>query len=296
MNWDKLRIFKSVAEAGSFTQAGENLNLSQSAISRQIGALEDSLGVQLFHRHARGLVLTQQGEILYRSADNIYDELQHVQARLSDSTLRPEGELFVTTADFIASTWLAPQLAAFRADYPDIQLTLFLDDRIYDLGRREADVAIRLQKSEQNDMIERLMKTLGFHLCVSKQYLRRYGRPETPEDLKNHVMIGHPHNVQSPFVRPNWIFNYLGIDTHQNKNVMMINSMNARYAAITSGAGIGVLPDYISRNDPALEILFPEIPLPGVDMYFVYPLQRKNSKRIGVFRDFLFEAIGQGGI
>jgi DNA-binding transcriptional LysR family regulator len=296
MDWDKLRVFKSVAEAGSFTQAGENLNLSQSAISRQISALENSLGIPLFHRHARGLILTEHGEILYQSTNKVFDELQHVQARLSDSNHTPQGELTITTVDFIASTWLAPRISLFKDSYPDIQITVLLDDRLYDLGRREADVAIRPLKTEQSNMIEKHIKTLDLHLCASKAYLKKHGKPENLEDLRDHVMLGFPQNIQSPFVTPNWIFNKLNIDTQNNKNVLTMNSLNARYTAIQNMAGIGALPDYISRNDPELEILFPELEMPGVDMYFVYPAERKNSKRIAVFKQFLFEQIKQNAM
>lgn len=291
MDWDKLRIFKAVAEAGSFTHAGENLNLSQSAISRQIGSLEESLNVPLFHRHARGLVLTEQGEMLFQTTCEVFEKLQQVQTQLTDSRVLPEGSLTITTVEFIASTWLAPQIGGFKQRYPDIQLTLLLDDRVYDLGRREADVAIRLQKIDNSDLIERHMTTINFALCVSKRYLERAGRPKSLDDLKNHIMIGYPQNTQAPFLRPNWIFNTLGIEVAHNNNVILINSMNARYTAVKNGTGISVLPKYIAHQDPDIEVIFPELEIPGVDMYFVYPQERRNSKRIAVFRDYLFQHI-----
>lgn len=289
MDWDKLRIFKTVAEAGSFTHAGEILNLSQSAISRQIAALEDNLGHPLFHRHARGLVLTEQGEILFETARDVFEKLKGAQTRLSDSRLLPEGLLTITTVDFIASSWLAPKLGGFKDLYPKIQITLLLDNRVYDLMRREADVGIRLQNTEQADMIERKIATLRFKLCVSKRYKERHGVPERVQDLRNHVMIGHPLGMETPFVRPNWIFNTANIDPEGNPNVLMINSMSARYAAVKQGVGITPLPDYISRRDEDLDVLFPELAIPSVDMFFVYPQERRNSKRIAVFRDYLFD-------
>lgn len=291
MDWDKLRIFKTVAEAGSFTHAGEILNLSQSAVSRQVGALEDNLGHPLFHRHARGLVLTEQGEILFEAARDVFEKLKDAQTRLSDSRLLPEGLLTITTVDFIASSWLAPKLAGFKDLYPKIQVTLLLDNRVYDLMRREADVGIRLQKTEQADVIEKKITTLRFSLCLSKHYLERHGRPKTLEDLRNHVMIGHPVGMETPFVRPNWIFNTLGIEHENNPNVMTINSMSARYAAVKQGVGIAALPDYVSRHDPDLEPLFPDLEIPSVDVFFVYPQERRNSKRIAVFRDYLLSTV-----
>ncbi|MBK6897226.1 MAG: LysR family transcriptional regulator [Alphaproteobacteria bacterium] len=291
MDWDKVRIFKIVAESGSFTHAGETLNLSQSAVSRQISALEESLGHPLFHRHARGLVLTEQGEILFESAREVFDTFKDTQTRLSDSRLLPEGLLTITTVDFIASSWLAPKLPAFNALYPEIQMTLFLDDRVYDLLRREADVGIRLQKTEQADVIEKKLTTLRFSLWVSKSYQKTYGLPDHLQDLKNHMMIGHPPGTETPFARPNWIFNAAHINTENNPKVVMMNSMSARYSAVKEGVGIAVLPDYVSRDKTDLVQLFPDLNIPGVDMFFVYPQERKHSKRISVFRDYLFDTL-----
>ena len=292
MDWDKLRVFKAVAEAGSFTHAGENMNLSQSAVSRQISGLEESLSLPLFHRHARGLVLTEQGEMLYHTTCEVFDKLQNVQTRLTDSRTLPEGTLTITTVEFIASTWLAPQLAEFKDLYPEIQVTLLLDDRVYDLGRREADIALRLQKAENSDLIQRHMMNIDFVLCTSRAYIDRHGAPRTLDDLRNHHMIGYPQNIHTPFLKPNWIFNRLNIDTHNNSNVTLLNSMNARYMAIKYGAGIAALPTYIAEHDDSLITIFTdELNIPSIDMFFVYPQERRNSKRISVFRDFLSRKI-----
>ncbi len=291
MDWDKLRVFKAVAEAGSFTHAGENLNLSQSAISRQISGLETSLGLTLFHRHARALVLTEQGEMLFQTTSEVFDSLQKVQMQLTDSRVLPEGPLTITTVEFIASTWLAPQISSFKGLYPDIQLTMLLDDRVYDLNRRQADVALRLQKANHADLIEKHMTTIDFSLCASKSYLEKAGTPKTLNDFSKHIMIGYPQNMHTPFLKPNWIFNRLGIDVINNSNVILINSMHTRYTAVKNGTGISVLPRYIAHQDDDIEILFPDLNIPAVDMYFVYPQERRNSKRISVLKDFLFHHI-----
>jgi len=137
MDWDKLRIFYAVAEAGSFTHAGDALNLSQSAISRQISALEDSLKVTLFHRHARGLILTEQGEVLHSTARDVFAKLAMTEAMLTESKLRPRGPLKVTTTFAFGVKWLTPRMGEFLELYPDIQLTLLIDDRELDLAMRE---------------------------------------------------------------------------------------------------------------------------------------------------------------
>ena len=291
MDWDKLRVFKAVAEAGSFTHAGDQLNLSQSAISRQISSLESSLGLPLFHRHARGLILTEQGDMLLQTTNDVFDRLQQVETQLSDSRMLPEGPLTITTVEFIASTWLAPQIGKFHQAFPGIQVTMLLDDRVFDLGKREADVAMRLQSAGNSDLIEKHLTTIDFALCTSKRYLEQHDKPKTLEDLKNHVMIAYPPNTRTPFLKPNWAFNRFDIDVQDNPNILLINSMHARYAAIKSGIGIAALPRYIARQDDDLEILFPDLDIPSVDLYFVYPQERRNSKRITVLKDFLFEFI-----
>jgi len=153
MDWDKLRIFHAVAEAGSFTHAGESLNLSQSAVSRQIGALEESLKVSLFHRHARGLILTEQGELLYRTAHEVFAKLAMTEAQLTESKDKPKGQLKVTATVALGSTWLTPRMGEFLEIYPDVDVDLVLEDRELDLSMREADVAIRMTPLRQPELV-----------------------------------------------------------------------------------------------------------------------------------------------
>lgn len=293
MNWDKLRIFHTVARAGSFTNAGRILNLSQSAISRQIHQLEQSLGVVLFHRHARGLLLTEQGEILKKATDEIARKLLLLEGQLTDTRRLPKGPLVITVSNFIGTTWLADRLKKFQDLYPDIQLTILFDDRVLDLGMREADAAIRLHKPRQPDLIHRHLTTIEFHICASGDYLNLYGMPKSKEDLEKHRLIGFPRNMQSPIANPNWLLDLAGINPEKNYNIMMLNSIFAIYKAVQTGAGIAVLPDYMIRADNSLRILLPEYQCPSTDMYFAYAEERKNSGRINAFRDFLLNTIHQ---
>ncbi len=291
MDWDKLRIFHAVAEAGSFTHAGKSLNLSQSAVSRQISTLEESLGVKLFHRHARGLLLTEQGDLLHKTAKDIFASLSMIEGKLMDTRKLPEGPLRITVAEFIGSSWLAPKLKQFREDHPDIQLTALLDDSILDLGMREADAAIRLYKPEQPDLVQRHLTTIHFHVCGSKSYFKKHRKPEKPKDLREHTLIGYPENTTEPFTDPNWIFRIAGVDSEHHHNMLMMNSLNAIHRAVMTGAGIAALPDYLVKGNKDLEIVLPKTERPGVEMYFVYPEERRKSQRIAAFRDFLLENI-----
>lgn len=290
MDWDKLRIFYAVAEAGSFTHAGETLNLSQSAVSRQISGLEESLGVSLFHRHARGLILTEQGELLYKTTKDVFARLSQVQGQLVDSHKSGQGPLVITVSEFIGTTWLVPKLHELREKHPEIQLTILFDDKLFNLGMREADVAIRLMKPEQPDLIQRHLTRIQFHVCASQGYIDRYGAPAKLEELGEHMMIGFPENAPPPFANPNWIFSMAKIPP-SHPRLMVLNSMYAILRAVETGAGIAPLPDYLIHANPDIKVILPEITRPDVDLYFVYPEERRNSKRIAILRDFLVENI-----
>ncbi|MCB9991509.1 MAG: LysR family transcriptional regulator [Rhodospirillales bacterium] len=293
MDWDKLRIFHAVAEAGSFTHAGDVLNLSQSAVSRQISTLEESLGVTLFHRHARGLLLTEQGELLQKAAKDIFGKLSMIEGQLLDSKQLPEGPLRITTTEFIGSTWLAPKLKELNEKHPSIQLSLLLDDRILNLSMREADAAIRLYKPEQPDLVQRQLTTIHFHVYGSKRYLEKHGKPQTPKDLRGHTLIGYPDNSPAPFADLNWLFRLAGIDPDEDYNMLMINSMYAIHQAVENGAGLATLPDYLADSSDNLEIVLPDHKPADVDVYFVYPEERRHSQRIAIFRDFLLEQVAK---
>lgn len=293
MDWDKLRIFYAVAEAGSFTHAGETLNLSQSAVSRQISTLEDSIGVTLFHRHARGLILTEEGELLHKAAAEIFGKLAMIEGRLADSKQLAEGPLRVTIAEFIGSTWLAPKLAQLQKEHPDIKLTMLLDDRIYNLGMREADAAIRLYKPEQQDLIQRHLMNISFHICASKNYLKEKGTPKSVKDLKAHTLIGYPGNTAAPFADPNWLFRIADVEPGEGSDVLVMNSIYGIFEAVRVGAGIAALPDYLIARDKDIVQILPDTTRPPVEVYFVYPEERKNSRRIAIFRDFLLKAVAE---
>ncbi len=291
MDWDKLRIFHAVAESGSLTNAGKGLGLSQSAVSRHMTTLEESLGVNLFRRHARGLVLTEQGLILHEATKDIFSKLSLLKGHLIDTHRLPEGPVTITVSEFIASTWLAPRLAQFREKYPQIQLTVIIDDKVLNLNMREADAAIRLYKPKGTGLVQRHLAKIKFHLCGSKSYFKKHGYPKNAGDLRSHFLIAFPEGVAGPFDHPNWLFEVAGIQPKDHQNILMMNSMYGIFRAVHEGAGIAVMPDYLIHAYPELEIVLPGLKRPDVDMYFIYAEERRNSKRINALRDFILENI-----
>ncbi|MEQ8585661.1 MAG: LysR family transcriptional regulator [Thalassobaculaceae bacterium] len=291
MDWDKLRVFHAVAEAGSFTHAGETLNLSQSAVSRQISALEESLKLPLFHRHARGLILTEQGEVLYQTARDVFAKLATTEALLSEGKDSPKGPLRLTTTVALGSNWLAPRLAAFLDLYPEIGLSVILNDSELDLSMRQADVAIRLTPPRQPDLIQRHLKTIKFHLYAAPDYLTKYGLPKTPADLASHRLVIYGETAHPPFPNVNWLLDTAAGHRGRHVNVVRLNNYFAIYRAVQTGLGIAALPDYMAREDVSLIRVIPDLEGPQVPTYFVYPEELRHSKRIMVLRDFLIQEV-----
>jgi DNA-binding transcriptional LysR family regulator len=286
MDWDKLRVFHAVANAGSFTRAAEILRQSQSAVSRQVIALEQDLDVPVFHRHARGLILTEQGELLYRTVHDIMIKLDATRLRLSEAREKPAGELRITTTFGIGTNWLVSRLGPFVDLFPDIKLKLILTDDELDLGMREADVALRLRAPQQIDLIRRRLFIVHTHLYASADYLKIHGEPTLPEDLDRHRLLGFSATGSTFLDDLNALLDMGRNDNNPREAVMSVNNITALKRAVESGIGIGVLPDYLVDADSLIQLM-PQVSMPELECYVVYPEEMKNVARVQAFRDFL---------
>jgi DNA-binding transcriptional LysR family regulator len=293
MDWDKLRVFHAVASAGSFTHAGESLNLSQSAVSRQISALEESLDVPLFHRHARGLILTEQGDLLFSTARDVFAKLAITEAQLSESRERPQGPLRVTTTVAFGTLWLTPVLHDFIDLYPDIQISVILDDGELDLAMREADVAIRMTPPRQPDLVQRHLVDLQYRIYAAPGYITRYGAPTSAEELDQHRIIVYGDVPRPPVGSLNWLLHVGARPDQPRRPVLKVNNLYGIYLAVESGLGIAALPTYFSQQTERLVQVLPDLRGPTVETFFVYPEELRHSMRITVFRDFLLKKIAE---
>jgi DNA-binding transcriptional LysR family regulator len=286
MDWDKLRIFHAVADAGSFTHAGHELNLSQSAVSRQISALEEDLRVPLFHRHARGLILTEQGEVLYRTAHDVFTKLAAAKARLMDSREKPSGELRVTTTVGLGSIWLTPRLKEFMELYPDIQVQMLLEDEELDLSMREADVAIRLRMPTQPDLIQRKLFTVHHHIFASTDYVKKHGIPKSLAELDRHKIL--IFGTSASYLSNLSVLQTAGRPEGDPRAVALrVNNAYGLRRAVQAGSGIAVLADYLVAPDMNLVQIDLPVETPEFETYFVYPEELKETKRVTAFRDFI---------
>lgn len=288
MDWDKLRIFHAVAEVGSLTHAGDALHLSQSAVSRQIRGLEESLNTTLFHRHARGLILTEQGELLFDATSAMIKRLDAAEARIKDSEEEVFGELRVTTTTGFGTLWLAPRLTNLYEKYPDLKIDLMLEEKLLDLPMREADVAIRMKEPSQADLIRKRLMHVHMQLYASPAYLAAHGTPESIEDLASRRLIcQNPRSAQvgagQQLVQQ--------ILAHDVPSMLTVNNYFGVLQAVLHDLGIGALPDYVTLDFPELVPVLPELKSVPVPVFLAYPEELRQSKRVQAFRDFVQEEI-----
>jgi len=291
MDWDKLRIFHAVASAGSFTHAGQMLALSQSAVSRQISALEEEISTPLFQRHARGLTLTDEGELLYGAVSDVLARLAQAEEALKNVQAAPRGSLKITSSHGLGTHWLLPRMDQFLRDYPELQVHLILEDRELDLAQREADLALRMRAPVQADLIQRKLFTVHYHLYASTDYLARHGTPAGVSDLTSHTLVVYGETAAPEIRDVNWLLGTARRLGHDGgPRVLRINNVTGILHAVEASVGIAALPDYMMETRPGLTRVLPEIEGPSFDVHLVYPDALRQSKRVGAFRDFLLRA------
>ncbi len=290
MDWDKLRSFHAAAETGSLTAAGAELEISQSAVSRQIAALEQQLGVSLFQRHARGLALTDAGYALHKSTQKMETAARSASSALRDQQETPQGDLIVTAPVAFGSTWLVPRLEEFVRDHPELHLDLRLDDREYDLLKLEAECAVRLWPADKADLIQRKLTNVKMSLYAAPSYLKRYGAPDSPDDLDQHRIISYG-SENSPMQGVNWAERIGRDDQPARQAHLKVNNVFAMLRAVEAGIGIADLPDYMAATVPSLVKILDDHTGPSFELYFIYPSDLRRSKRIATFRNYLIQTI-----
>ena len=288
MDWDKLRIFHAVADAGSLTHAGDTLHLSQSAVSRQIRALEESLNTTLFHRHARGLILTEQGELLFDATKSMNKRLETASARIKDSEEEVFGELRITTTTAFGTLWLAPRLPKLYEKYPDLNIDLMLEERVLDLPMREADVAIRMKEPSQADLIRKRLMSVRMRLYATQTYLDQRGQIADIEDVGNHRLISQSLASAQVAAGASLVQHLLSYNV---SSVFTVNNYFGVLQGVVNNLGIGVLPDYVTEDFPDLVRVLPELESGEVPVFLAYPEELRQSKRISAFRDFVQDEI-----
>lgn len=289
MDWDKLRIFHAVASAGSFTHAGQMLTLSQSAVSRQISALEEEINTPLFQRHARGLTLTDEGEMLYAAVSDVLARLAQAEEALKNVHDAPRGSLKVTSTHGIGTYWLVPRLSGLLKECPELELHLVMEDRELDLSQREADVAIRMRAPVQADLIQRKLFTVHYHIYATQEYLDAAGTPACLADIADYSVIAYGETAPPELREINWLAEQIKRTARPNPRgrVVRINNVSGVLNACLKGLGLASVPDYVAIQHPELLRILPDVSGPSFDVHLVYADALRQSKRVAAFRDFL---------
>ncbi|MEB3702574.1 LysR family transcriptional regulator [Candidatus Bealeia paramacronuclearis] len=289
MDWDKLKVFFAVAEAGNFTKAAVKLSLSQSAISRQISSLEESLGAPLFYRHARGLFLTEQGEQLFKTAREVVVDLSMTEALITDKGDKIQGKLKITSSIGFGAIWLTPKIPEFLRRYPDLNLSFIFSDDVVDLSIHEADIALSSVFVPSESMYGRPFFKAPMGIYASREYLLAHGVPLKIEDLDQHQLVVFGDNSKIPSTDVNWLLSCGRAEGGTRVPYITINNLYGIGRAVEAGAGIACIPPYIASHCHGLIQVLPEVETPLVTFNFVCADILKGSPKIEALYQYLKE-------
>ena len=287
MDWNKLKSFYEIAINKSISKASKKMNISQSALSRQIQDLEFDLKTSLFIRHQKGVRLTEQGENLFNTVNQISFSVSDFEKKLIDRKTKPVGKLTISTTIGFGSTWLTPRINKFTDQYPEMEINLLMSDDEVDLFSREADVAVRVKRPTQANLIFKKFVNFHNHIYASSEYLFKFGIPRNVNDLDKHNLICFGSGLPSPISNIDWILK-VGREGSKRRPKFRVNSIYGMSLAVETGAGLASLPDYMVAEKPNLVRVLPNLEGPSYQTYFVYTEAFKNDRRLEVFRDFLF--------
>lgn len=285
LDWSALRDFLAVAECGSLSAAARRLGVSQPTLTRRMAALQQSLGSELLRRGARGLELTESGEAILGPARQMEQEAQAIELAASGRDQALAGTVRITATEGLAVEWLTPALAAFRERHPQIDLEILVRNTALNVLRREADVAIRLGRPQQAELVARRVAELALGLYASRGYVEACGVPETPQELSGHRGIGFDEAERYTGVG-SWLERSLG----EARVVYRANSLTAQRAAIRAGFGIGGQSCFIADRDAELVRVLPKAAL-RVEIWLVTHPGLRRSARIRAIFDFLAERL-----
>lgn len=291
IDWEKLKIFHVVVEYNNFTKAAKFLGMTQPSTSRAIKALEESLGVTLFKRHSRGLVLTEEGETLYETTQNISTQINRAQSLVTENKENPQGTLTVVTTLMFGSAWLAPRIKKFRDKYPEIDVNIIATDAKFQEMLLDADCAIQFGTPTDQTFIKKTLFYDQRYLCGTKEYFEKNGTPKTLQDLDHHDLIVYSQKGRGTVLPTvNWLLT-AGIEhPHQKrKAALVVNNAYGVVTAVCSGLGIGIVPIYQSYEKQDLVKVLEDYDIQCHNANFLYPKELKNSQKIELFKNFMIE-------
>ena len=287
IDWTDLNIFLAIVNAGSISGAAKALGISQPTVGRHLNALEDVAGTSLFARSTRALKLTDSGQAILENARRMGVEAQTIERLLEGHVKTLSGLVKIAAVEGLGTHWLPREIAMFNERYPDITIEIQIGNRVVDLQQREADIALRLIRPYQGDLITKKLTRYGFGLYADEGYLKRHGTPALLEDLAEHQLVGMPKGVFHGigFSDEDWAY------LDQAKTVVQTNSPSAHIEATSTGLGIGLHSHRWASSYSNLVRVLPEVNLDKVGVWIVSHEDLRHSARIRAVFDFLSERI-----
>jgi DNA-binding transcriptional LysR family regulator len=292
INWNRLTAFYQTARFGNIKHACAKLNIDQSTLSRTIQSFEESLGFKLFSRVPQGVVMTKQGEILFKVVEKVLFDVEVALTMAKEEGEVPKGTLTVATTVALATLWLVQMMPGFLEKYTDIELYIIGDDERLNLKAREADVLISPYIKDAPDLIQTYLFSCNLQLYASPEYLEKFGCPQTIDDLNDHRLITFGTNTIRPYSDIDWLLR-VGLPSGVvRKPYLSINSSKGASQLAEQGLGIVALSDEFPQiKELNLVKILPDIQGPIIDLYYIYPQILQNSKRVKVFGEYLEEHI-----
>lgn len=253
MNWDDARYFLAVARDGQMLGASRRLGVSQAMLSRRISSLEDAVGARLLDRSTRGCTLTEEGQTMFEAAESIEAEMLGATARLRHVAEQVTGTIRIGAPDGFGSQFLAPRLKALHASYPELHIQLVPVPRSFSLSQREADIAVMIGQPDRGRLRARKLTDYSLGLYASRDYLEKAGRPDTPEALRQHTLVGYVDDL----IYTDQLL-YAGEFLKEWRSDIEVSTATGQLEVIRSGAGIGIIHDFMAAGDRNLVRLLPQ--------------------------------------
>lgn len=285
-DWNLIKSFVTVAETGSLSGAARRLVASQPTLGRHIAELEQALGVTLFRRGRRGYELTEAGSALYERGRAVGEQANAFSLLALGSVEAIEGTVRIAASEVVAAYVLPQMMSRLGEEEPGIEVEIVASNQVENLLRRDADIAIRMVRPAQNELVSRKVTDIALCLCAAKSYLDRHGRPEKPTDLADHALVGFDRSDE--IIRGLTTF---GIAVGRSNFRFRTDNQIVLWEAVRAGNGIGIGQEPLANRDPDLEKLLPEVPLPVLPVWLAMHRDVRTSMRIRRVADFLHEEL-----
>ncbi len=286
-DWAQMRVFIEVAAQGSLSAAGRALGMSQPTVGRYVRALEDDLGVRLFQRGARGLDPTETGAELLEHGRAMAAAADRFALAAAGRAEALAGTVRLTASVFVANFTLPDLIAELRARHPEIEIELVASDATENLLQREADIAVRMYRPEQADVITRKVGDMALGLYAARAYVARRGMPQTTDDLLAHDVVGYDRSDQ--ILRG---FRAAGAPVDRHFFAVRCDDQVAYWRLVAAGAGIGFSQVRVGDAEPAVVRVLPDFAIPPLPVWLTAHAGLRTNPRVRRVYDFLAEHLG----